>query len=108
MARYIAKNLVAAKLAERVEVQIAYAIGVSDPVSVMVDSFGTGRLPDEELSAMVVKQFPLTPRAIIKHLDLLRPIYSKTAAFGHFGRTEPEFTWERTDRAEALRKEAGI
>jgi S-adenosylmethionine synthetase len=108
MARYIAKNLVAAKLAERVEVQIAYAIGIPDPVSVMVDSFGTGKLPDEEMSAMVVKQFPLTPRAIIKHLDLLRPIYTKTAAFGHFGRTEPEFTWERTDRAEALRKEAGI
>jgi S-adenosylmethionine synthetase len=108
MARYIAKNLVAAALAERVEVQIAYAIGVPDPVSVMVDTFGTGKVADEDLSALVVKNFPLQPRAIIKHLDLLRPIYSKTAAFGHFGRTEPEFTWERTDKAAALRKEAGL
>jgi S-adenosylmethionine synthetase len=108
MARYIAKNLVAAGLADRAEVQIAYAIGVADPVSVMVDSFGTGKKPDDELSALVVKSFPLTPRAIIKHLDLLRPIYAKTAAFGHFGRTEPEFTWERTDKADALRKEAGV
>jgi len=74
----------------------------------MVDSFGTGKKPDDELSALVVKSFPLTPRAIIKHLDLLRPIYAKTAAFGHFGRTEPEFTWERTDKADALRKEAGV
>ncbi len=108
MARYIAKNLVSAGLADRAEVQIAYAIGVADPVSVMVDSFGTGKKPDDELSALVVRSFPLTPRAIIKHLDLLRPIYAKTAAFGHFGRTEPEFTWERTDKADALRKEAGV
>ncbi|MGH9867734.1 MAG: methionine adenosyltransferase [Candidatus Polarisedimenticolia bacterium] len=108
MARYIAKNLVAGGLADRAEVQIAYAIGVPEPVSVMVDSFGTGKVSDEKLSGIVIKSFPLTPRAIIKHLDLLRPIYQKTAAFGHFGRTEPEFTWERTDKADALRKEAGI
>jgi len=108
MARYIAKNVVAAGLAERVEVQIAYAIGIPEPVSVMLDTFGTGKVPEEKLSEMVRAQFPLSPRDIIKHLDLLRPIYSKTAAFGHFGRTEAEFTWERTDKAESLKKEAGI
>jgi len=108
MARYIAKNVVAAGLAERVEVQIAYAIGIPEPVSVMLDTFGTGKVPEEKLSEMVRAQFPLRPRDIIKHLDLLRPIYSKTAAFGHFGRTEAEFTWERTDKAESLKKEAGI
>ena len=108
MARYIAKNLVAGGLADRAEVQIAYAIGVPEPVSVMVDTFGTGKVSDESLATLVVRSFPLTPRAIIKHLDLLRPIYAKTAAFGHFGRMEPEFTWERTDKASALKKEAGL
>ena len=108
MARYIAKNVVAAGLAERVEVQIAYAIGVPDPVSVMLDTFGSSTLDEEKLTQVVLASFPLKPREIIKHLDLLRPIYSKTAAFGHFGRTEPEFTWERTDRVEHLRKEAGL
>ncbi len=107
MARYIAKNLVAAGLATRAEVQIAYAIGVVDPVSVMVDTFGTGKVPDEKLTDIVKIVFPLKPREIIKHLDLLRPIFAKTAAFGHFGRTEPEFTWERTDKVDALRKETG-
>ena len=107
MARYIAKNLVAAGLATRAEVQIAYAIGVVDPVSVMVDTFGTGKVPDENLTDIVKTVFPLKPREIIKHLDLLRPIFAKTAAFGHFGRTEPEFTWERTDKVDALRKETG-
>jgi S-adenosylmethionine synthetase len=107
MARYIAKNIVAAALADRVEVQIAYAIGVPDPVSVMIDTFGTSKVSEERLSELVVKHFPLRPREIIKHLDLLRPIYTKTAAFGHFGRTEPEFTWERIDKADILKKEAG-
>ena len=107
MARHIAKNIVAAGLAKRCEVQIAYAIGVADPVSLMTDTFGTGKIPDERLAEIVRKMFPLKPREIIKHLDLLRPIYKKTAAFGHFGRTEPEFTWERTDKVEALKKEAG-
>lgn len=104
MARYIAKNIVAAKLASRCEVQIAYAIGVPEPVSLMVDTFGSGKVDDELLSEKVREIFPLRPKEIIKHLDLLRPIYKKTAAFGHFGRTEPEFSWEKTDMTEALRK----
>ncbi|HZI93240.1 MAG TPA: methionine adenosyltransferase [Patescibacteria group bacterium] len=108
MARYIAKNIVAAGLADRTEVQIAYAIGVPDPVSVMIDTYGTSKVSEEKLSEIVLKNFPLKPREIIKHLDLLRPIYAKTAAFGHFGRTEPEFTWEKTDKAVVLKKEAGI
>jgi S-adenosylmethionine synthetase len=108
MARYIAKNLVAAGLARRAEVQLAYAIGVADPVSVMVDTFGTGAVGDRQLVELVRAHFPLTPRGIIQHLDLLRPIYRKTAAYGHFGRTEPDFTWERTDKAEALRRAAGV
>ncbi len=108
MARYIAKNLVAAGIAPRVEVQLAYAIGVEAPVSVMVNTFGTGRVENSALESLVRNNFRLTPRGIIDSLDLLRPIYKKTAAYGHFGRTEPEFTWERTDKAEALRKEAGL
>ena len=108
MARYIAKNLVAAGLASRAEVQLAYAIGVAEPVSIMVDTFGTGKLNDAELEAVVRRHFKLTPKGIIESLDLLRPIYKKTAAYGHFGRSEPEFTWERTDKAAALRKELGI
>ncbi len=108
MARYIAKNLVAAELAKRVEVQLAYAIGVAAPVSVMVDTFGTGKLEEKKLEELIRKHFLLTPRGIIESLDLRRPIYKKTAAYGHFGRSEPEFTWEKTDKAEALRKEARL
>ncbi len=106
-ARYIAKNFVAAGLAKKCEVQLAYAIGVADPVSVLVDSKGTGTIPDEELIKMVRTHFELTPAGMIKALDLRRPIYKQTAAYGHFGRTEPDFTWERTDKAEALRQDAG-
>ncbi|MFQ5701587.1 MAG: methionine adenosyltransferase, partial [Acidobacteriota bacterium] len=105
MARYIAKNIVAAGIAERVEVQMAYAIGVPEPVSIMLDTHGTSKVPEEKLTSTVRASFPLAPRDIIKHLDLRRPIYTQTAAFGHFGRTEPEFTWERTDMVETLRKE---
>ena len=108
MARYIAKNCVAAGLADRVQVQLAYAIGVADPVSVLVETFGTGKLAEERISGLVRDHFALTPRDIIDALDLRRPIYRGTAAFGHFGRTEPEFTWERTDKAEALRAAAGL
>jgi S-adenosylmethionine synthetase len=107
MARYIAKNLVASKLASRVEVQLAYAIGVAEPVSVTVDTFGTGAIPDERFTELVRENFSLTPRAIIDALKLRRPIYRKTAAFGHFGRTEESFTWEATDKAEALKEQAG-
>jgi S-adenosylmethionine synthetase len=106
MARYIAKNLVAAGLCAKCEVQLAYAIGVAEPVSVMVDSKGTGCIPDERLQDLVRRNFELTPAGIIKSLDLRRPIYRKTAAYGHFGRTDPDFTWERTDKADALTKEA--
>jgi S-adenosylmethionine synthetase len=108
MARYVAKNLVAAGLARRVEVQLAYAIGVAEPVSVMADSFGTGTIPDEQMTDLIRAVFSLTPRGIIESLDLRRPIYRATAAFGHFGRREPSFTWERTDKAEAIRREAGV
>jgi S-adenosylmethionine synthetase len=108
MARYIAKNIVAAGLAERCEVQIAYAIGVAEPVSVLVDTFGTGKLPEEKLESLVRANFRLTPRGIIESLNLRRPIYRKTAAYGHFGRTDPDFTWERTDKADALREQAGM
>jgi S-adenosylmethionine synthetase len=102
MARHIAKNIVAAGLAERCEVQLAYAIGVSEPVSVLVDSEGTGKIPDEKLCELVRKVFPLTPSGIIKYLDLRRPIYRKTASGGHFGRNDPDFTWEATNRAAEL------
>jgi S-adenosylmethionine synthetase len=108
MARYIAKNVVAAGIAERALVQLAYAIGVADPVSVMVHTEGTGRIPEEKITQIVREHFKLTPRGIMEELDLRRPIYRKTAAFGHFGRTEPEFTWERTDRAAALKAAAGV
>jgi S-adenosylmethionine synthetase len=108
MARYVAKNIVAAGLATRCQVQLAYAIGVAEPVSVYVDSFGTGVVNDDKISELVRAHFKLTPRGIIETLDLRRPIYKKTAAFGHFGRTEPEFTWERTDKATALKADAGI
>jgi S-adenosylmethionine synthetase len=108
MARYVAKNVVAAGLASRCMVQLAYAIGVAEPVSVLIDTFNTGLIDDDKISEIVRGQFKLTPKAIIETLDLRRPIYRKTAAFGHFGRTEPEFTWERTDKAEAIRSDAGI
>ena len=108
MARYIAKNCVAAELAERVQVQLAYAIGVAEPVSVLVDAFGTGRVGNEKMSDLVRSHFKLTPKGIIESLNLRRPIYDQTAAFGHFGRTEPDFTWERTDKAEALKNDAGL
>lgn len=102
MARYVAKNIVAAGLADRVEIQLAYAIGKAEPVSVTIDTFGTSKVDEEKLEKAVREVFPLTPKGIIEHLDLLRPIYRKTAAYGHFGRELPEFTWEKTDRAEAL------
>ena len=108
MARYIAKNVVAAGIAERALVQLAYAIGVADPVSVMVHTEDTGRISEEKITEIVRAHFKLTPRGIMDELNLRRPIYKKTAAFGHFGRTEPEFTWERTDKADALRKAAGL
>jgi S-adenosylmethionine synthetase len=107
MARHIAKNIVAAGLAERVEVQLAYAIGVAEPVSVLIDTFGTGKISATKLTELVRKNFSLTPRGIIASLNLRRPIYQKTAAYGHFGRTEPEFTWEATDKAAALAEQAG-
>ncbi|HEV8199385.1 MAG TPA: methionine adenosyltransferase [Candidatus Polarisedimenticolia bacterium] len=108
MARYIAKNLVASGLAERAEVQIAYAIGVADPVSIMVDTFGTGKIADEKMVPLVREHFGLKPREIIESLDLRRPVYLPTAAYGHFGRSGPGFTWEKTDKAEALRRAAGV
>jgi S-adenosylmethionine synthetase len=108
MARHVAKNIVAAGLAERAQVQVAYAIGVAEPVSVMVETFGTGKVPASKLEQMVRRHFDFTPAGIIKYLNLRRPIYKKTAAFGHFGRNEPEFTWERTDRVKDLRDDAGV
>ena len=106
MARYIAKNLVAAGLAARCEVQLAYAIGVAQPVSVLVSTFGTNSIPEAQISDLVRKHFPLTPKGIIEHLKLRRPIYQKTAAYGHFGRNDPDFTWEKTDKVSILKKEA--
>jgi S-adenosylmethionine synthetase len=107
-ARYVAKNVVAAGLAERCEVQVAYAIGVAHPVSLMVETFGTGLLPDSRISQLVEAEFDMRPGAFRQYLDLHRPIYQKTAAYGHFGRNDPDFTWERTDRADALRAAAGL
>ncbi len=107
MARYIAKNLVASGLATKVEVQLAYAIGVAEPVSVMADTFGTGKIPNSQITELIRAFFPLTPKGIIETLDLRRPIFRPTAAYGHFGRTGPGFTWERSDKADAIRKEAG-
>jgi len=108
MARYIAKNIVASGLADRAEVQLAYAIGVADPVSVRIETFGTGKVGEAKLTELVRKNFALTPKGIIESLNLRRPIYQKTAAYGHFGRTEPEFTWEATDKAAALAEQAGL
>jgi len=108
MARYIAKNIVAADLADKCEVQLAYAIGVADPVSVMINSYGTAKTSPDKIAAGVREVFPLKPREIIETLDLLRPIYTKTAAYGHFGREEPEFTWEKTDRIDDIRSAVGL
>jgi S-adenosylmethionine synthetase len=108
MARYIAKNIVAAGLADRAEVQLAYAIGVADPVSVRIDTFGTGKVGEAKLTELVRANFSLKPKGIIESLNLRRPIYQKTAAYGHFGRTEPEFTWEATDKAATLAQQAGL
>jgi S-adenosylmethionine synthetase len=108
MARYIAKNIVAAGMAERVQVQIAYAIGVPEPVSVLAETYGTGKIPQEKIVKLIRKNFNLTPKGMIETLDLRRPIFKKTAAYGHFGRNDPDFTWEKTDKAETLRKEAGL
>lgn len=107
-ARYVAKNCVAAGLADRMEIQLAYAIGVAHPVSVRVDTFGTNHIPEDKIEELINKNFDLRPAAIIRDLDLRRPIYKKTAAYGHFGRNEPEFSWERTDKAETLRQQAGL
>jgi S-adenosylmethionine synthetase len=108
MARHVAKNIVAAGLAERAQVQVAYAIGVADPVSIMVETFGTGKVPNAKLEQMIRRHFDFTPAGIIKYLDLRRPFYRKTAAYGHFGRSEPEFSWEHTNRVKDLRDDAGI
>jgi S-adenosylmethionine synthetase len=108
MARYIAKNIVAAGLASRAEVQLAYAIGVAEPVSVMVNTFGTGVVPEAEIVDLIRANFPLTPKGIIEHLKLRRPIYKRTAAFGHFGRTDDSFSWEKTDKADELRADAKL
>ena len=107
-ARYVAKNIVAAGLASKCEVQVSYAIGVAKPTSVMVTTFGTGKIPDEKIGQLITKHFDLRPRGIIQMLDLLRPIYEKTAAYGHFGRDEPEFSWENMDKVEALKADAGL
>jgi S-adenosylmethionine synthetase len=104
----VAKNIVAAGLADRCLIQISYAIGVAKPTSIMVDTFGTGRITDDKITALVMQHFDLRPRGIVKMLDLLRPIYTKTAAYGHFGREEPEFAWEATDKAALLRDAAGL
>jgi len=108
VARYIAKNIVAAGLADKAEVQLAYAIGVADPVSVRIDTFGTGKVGETKLTELVRKNFSLTPKGIIESLNLRRPIYRQTAAYGHFGRTEADFTWEATDKAAALAEQAGV
>jgi len=108
MARYIAKNIVAAGLADRAEVQLAYAIGVAEPVSVRIETFGTGKVGEAKLTELVRKNFSLTPKGIIESLNLRRPIYRQTAAYGHFGRSGPDFTWEATDKAAALAEQAGV
>jgi S-adenosylmethionine synthetase len=107
-ARYVAKNVVAAGLADRCEIQVSYAIGVAEPTSIMVETFGTGKVARERLTQLVREHFDLTPYGLREMLDLVRPIYEKTAAYGHFGREEPEFTWERTDKAEALAAAGGV
>jgi len=106
--RYVAKNIVAAGLADRCEIQISYAIGVAEPTSITIDTFGTGKISNEAITKLVREHFDLRPKGLIKMLNLLRPIYTQTAAYGHFGRTEADLTWERTDKADTLRKAAGI
>ena len=108
MARYIAKNIVAAGIADKCEIQLSYAIGLPDPVSILVNTKNTGKIPSSKILKLIRDHFPITPKGMIEHLNLRRPIYKKTAAYGHFGRSEPEFTWERTDLAHTLRKEAGL
>ncbi|MFZ6016075.1 MAG: methionine adenosyltransferase [Nitrospirota bacterium] len=108
MARYIAKNIVAGGIADRIEVQIAYAIGIPEPVSILVDTFGTGKIPSEEIVKIIKKNFDLTPKGMIETLNLRRPIFKKTAAYGHFGRNDADFTWEKTDMSETLKKEVGL
>ena len=108
MGRYIAKNIVAAGIAKEIDVQVAYAIGIAKPVSVNVNSFGTGVISDEKINEIIQSHFDLRPKAIIQHLDLLRPIYTATASYGHFGRPEPEFTWEKIDKIDELRDAAGL
>ncbi len=106
--RYVAKNLVAAGIAKQVQVQVAYAIGVAKPVSITVDTWGSSKFSNEQIVAIIERNFDLRPKGIIQELDLLRPIYSRTAAYGHFGRDEPDFTWERTDKVAQLRADAGL
>jgi len=108
MCRYIAKNLVAAGLADRCEVQLAYAIGIAEPVSLYVNTFGTNKIPENQIEDLIRKNFDMKPSRIISQLDLKRPIYKKTASYGHFGRNEPEFSWEKTDKAETLKQAAGL
>ena len=107
-ARYVAKNIVAAGLADKCEIQVAYAIGVAQPVSILVETFGSGKIPEEKIGEIVRKTFDFRPKQIIDQLQLRRPIYKKTAAYGHFGRDDPDFTWEKTDKVEVLRQEAGF
>ncbi len=106
--RYVAKNIVAAGLADKCEIQVSYAIGVAEPTSISIETFGTGKIDDSRIEELVREHFDLKPKGLIQMLDLLRPIYSTTAAYGHFGRTEDTFTWERTDKADALKDSAGI
>jgi S-adenosylmethionine synthetase len=108
MSRYVAKNIVAAGIAEKVQVQIAYAIGMPEPVSVLAETYGTGKIASEKIVKIIRNNFDLTPKGMIETLNLRRAIYRKTAAYGHFGRNDPDFTWEKTDKAEALKKEAGL
>jgi S-adenosylmethionine synthetase len=108
MARYIAKNIVAAGIADKCEVQLAYVIGVADPTSIMVCTYGTGKIPEEKILELIKKHFKLTPEGVIETLKLRRPIYEKTAAYGHFGREDPDFEWEKTNKAEELKKDAGL
>jgi S-adenosylmethionine synthetase len=108
MARYVAKNIVAAGLARKCEVQVAYCIGVAEPVSLMIDTFGTGKIPPDRIAEIVKETFNFKPAAIISHLNLLRPIFKKTSCYGHFGRNDPDFTWELTDKVDELREKAGI
>ena len=108
MARYIAKNIVASGIAEKCELQVSYAIGIAEPISIMVNCFGTNKIPEEKIIELIKQHFPLKPAKIIQHLNLKRPIFRKTASYGHFGRNDPDFTWEKTDKAQEIRKAAGL